>query len=226
MASLASQFIEELRGGSGPFRPGPRVEGGAEGHRARLLAAMAEAVAERGFPAATVAEVVRRAQVSRRTFYEHFADREACLLATYEACSDLLVARIAAAASEADGSWEGSVVAGVGAYLGTMADEPGLARVFILDVLGLGPEALRRRRAVHRRYAELVLALAAAHRDELPGAEALDRDVVVAMIGALNELVLEALADDEPERLRDGAAGAQRLVRAMLMAALPEGAER
>jgi AcrR family transcriptional regulator len=201
-----SPFVAALRGGAGTFRPGPRAAespDAAAGHRARLIAAMAEAVAEHGFATATVADVVRRAQVSRRTFYEHFDGRDACLLATYDACSDLLMAQIAQAVAAAEPSWEQRVAAGVAAYLEAMADEPGLARVFLLDFLALGPEALRRRGAVHGRFTDLVLDLAVLHREELAGAEALDRDVVAALIGAVNELVLVAVTEDRGEHLRD-----------------------
>src|SRR4051812_42933268 len=82
------------------------------GHRERLVLGMVTAVAERGYAATTITDVVRHARVSRRTFYEHFADKEACFLAAYDAVSDAVLADIAGAAEEAAG-WESRVLAAV-----------------------------------------------------------------------------------------------------------------
>ena len=60
------------------------------GHRARLTGGLAAAIAEKGYAAVTIADVVRHARVSKRTFYEHFADKEACFLALYAETSDEL----------------------------------------------------------------------------------------------------------------------------------------
>src|SRR3954447_24211790 len=63
--------------------------------RGRLLDAMAEAVAQHGYGATTVAHVVALAGVSRKTFYEHFADKEDCFLALYDAGIAYVLGRIA-----------------------------------------------------------------------------------------------------------------------------------
>ena len=71
---------------SAPIRPLPRRPRGLTrdevlaSQRGRMIAAMAETVAAKGYAATTVADVVARAGVSRKTFYEHFADREECFL--------------------------------------------------------------------------------------------------------------------------------------------------
>src|ERR687893_3211952 len=70
----------------------PRVV--AASQRARLLEAVGRAVAEKGYAGATIDDVVRRAGVSKKTFYEHFADKEECFLAAYEAASEELLARV------------------------------------------------------------------------------------------------------------------------------------
>jgi AcrR family transcriptional regulator len=71
----------------------------ASGHRQRLLGAMAEAVREDGLENVTVAAVVARARTSRRTFYEHFSDREECFLELFDLVGERLIALIAEAAS-------------------------------------------------------------------------------------------------------------------------------
>ena len=62
--------------------------------RTRLLEAVGRAVAERGYAAATIDDVVRRAGVSKKTFYDHFADKQDCFLAAYEAASEELLERV------------------------------------------------------------------------------------------------------------------------------------
>ena len=76
----------------------------AAGHRARLTEGLAAAIAAKGYAAVTIADVVRLARVSKRTFYEHFADKEACFLALYAETSDELIDLIATAAATAPGS--------------------------------------------------------------------------------------------------------------------------
>jgi AcrR family transcriptional regulator len=88
----------------------------ASGHRARLTEGLAAAIAEKGYAAVTIADVVRGARVSKRTFYEHFADKEACFLALYAETSDELIDLIATSAANAPGSWEARIGAAARAY--------------------------------------------------------------------------------------------------------------
>jgi AcrR family transcriptional regulator len=139
-----------------------RLRAGRESHsrdqvdgiqRARILAAMGEVVAEQGVAAATVAAVVARAGVSRRTFYELFSDREACFLAAF----DHAIARAAAVVLpvyEGVSGWRERVRAGLAAWLGLLDAEPDLGALCVVHSLGAGPVALERR-------AEIVSALIA-----------------------------------------------------------------
>ena len=77
----------------------------AASQRARLLEAVGRTVAERGYAAATIEDIVRDAGVSKKTFYEHFPDKLGCFLAAYEAASDELYEHVRAA-QEAPGTWE------------------------------------------------------------------------------------------------------------------------
>ena len=71
----------------------------------RLIEAMVQTVADKGYPATTVADVVERAGVSRKTFYEQFPDREACFLAAYDAGVEYVLGRLAEAGADLDGDW-------------------------------------------------------------------------------------------------------------------------
>ncbi|MGH2822903.1 MAG: TetR/AcrR family transcriptional regulator, partial [Thermoleophilaceae bacterium] len=75
----------------------------AASQRARLLEAVGRAVADKGYAAATIDDIVRGAGVSKKTFYEHFKDKLDCFLAAYEAASDELLGRLREAQSSREG---------------------------------------------------------------------------------------------------------------------------
>src|SRR4051812_8489731 len=133
--------------------------------RGRLLTAVTEAVAEKGYGAVSVADVIARAGVSRKTFYVHFRDKLDCFLAAYDVGVEVLLATVRAA-----GEGETDPVAVARArtreYLRTLAAEPDFARTFLLEVSAAGPEALERRREVHRQFADLARELV----QSVPGA--------------------------------------------------------
>lgn len=159
-------------------------------HRDRLIAAMGELLAEQGYASVTVTDVVARARVSKRTFYQHFADREECLLATYRVVAEAPLHRIAEAAASTVGTGRPvrDEIAGVtGAYLAAMAEHPLLTRAMLTEVGSAGPAGLAVRREVMRRFADGLVALAAA------GGRELSAGVAQALVGGINELVLEAV---------------------------------
>jgi AcrR family transcriptional regulator len=128
----------------------------AESQRERLLVAMADATAAKGYANVAVADVIERAGVSRRSFYEQFSNKEECFLAAYDAGVDGMLEEIseaeAAVAASAGGLLAGAR-AGTEVYLQLLADNPAFARTFLIEVLGAGPAALARRDAVHERFA-------------------------------------------------------------------------
>src|SRR2546423_602659 len=90
--------------------------------RGRMIEAMAETVAEKGYAATTVADVVARAGVSRRTFYEHFADREECFLGAYDTAVQLMLDHLLAEAAAGEGlDWRERTRRGLRAYLEILA---------------------------------------------------------------------------------------------------------
>jgi AcrR family transcriptional regulator len=127
----------------------PRLEERAQ--RAKLLEAMVQVVADKGYAAATVADAVRLAQVSRGTFYELFDSKQACLAAAYRLGSEVLEERIGAAVRDAP-DWREELRLGLRTYLQTLTAEPRFARVHLLEweVLGTEREAAITRFA--RRY--------------------------------------------------------------------------
>jgi AcrR family transcriptional regulator len=137
-----------------------------EFQRARLLAAMTEVAAERGVANVTVADVVERAGVSRRTFYELFEDREACFLA---ALDDGLarVSRVVFDAYDPEAKWAERLRSALTALLVFLDTEPGVGRLLVVESLGAGPAALERR---SRLLAHVVAAVDEGRREARAGA--------------------------------------------------------
>jgi AcrR family transcriptional regulator/DNA-binding MarR family transcriptional regulator len=123
--------------------------------RSRILGAMAEEAAIRGASSVTVARVIARAGVSRRLFYELFADVEDCFLATF----DWAIAQAQIRATEAylaEESWREAVRAGIGALLRFFDEQPLLAQLCIVRAAGGGPRVLERRSRVMAELCEVV----------------------------------------------------------------------
>jgi AcrR family transcriptional regulator len=112
--------------------------------RARILAAMVDVAAERGAANVTVAHVVARSGVSRRTFYELFEDRETCFLAAFEEAVKRAVAAVGPA-YELPGPWRAKIRSALVALLAFLDHEPGVGRLLVVETLGAGPRALERR---------------------------------------------------------------------------------
>ena len=119
--------------------------------RAKLLDAMVRVVAEKGYEAATVADAVKLARVSRGTFYELFESKESCLAAAYRLGVDVLAARVAEAVRGA-GDWREELRLGLRAYLRTFDEEPMFARVYLLHWAPVPTERDASIRRFARRY--------------------------------------------------------------------------
>jgi AcrR family transcriptional regulator len=124
--------------------------------RARILAAMVRVVAEDGVGSATVARVVARAGVSRRTFYEQFSGSEDCFLAVFEDTISRASRIVSEAAAGAPPAWREQLRAGLSALLAFFDSEPLSGRLLVVDALGAGPAVLERRTRVMRALATIV----------------------------------------------------------------------
>jgi AcrR family transcriptional regulator len=127
----------------------------ADNQRERILSAVAQAAAELGYAEMSVETIIAGAGVSRRTFYEHFKNKEDAFLAAYDAVVHQL-ARCIRRAYFTETTVRERLRAGIRAYLQFMASEPELARMCIVEVLAAGPQALARRNAAMRMFAEII----------------------------------------------------------------------
>ncbi len=156
---------------------------------------MAQALAENGYAGTTVADVVRGAEVSRETFYEQFANKEECFLATFDAAVAELTARVAAPPRPHDErSPAARFEASLGVYLQSLASEPELARTMLIEVYAVGPAALRRRVAVTDGFVELLVDAVAASDPET-------RFACEVLVAATSAMVTQRLAAGRAEDL-------------------------
>jgi AcrR family transcriptional regulator len=126
-----------------PGRHGLPREFVAHNQRERLIAGLAEAIAENGYSGTTIAHITRHAAVSRRTFYEHFSSKDECFVAAYDTVMEELRERVAQAFETGD-DWPRAVKAGIGAMLAFLAAEPNLARLCMVEALVAGPVVVER----------------------------------------------------------------------------------
>jgi AcrR family transcriptional regulator len=127
-----------------PGRHGLPREFVTHNQRERLIAGIAEAIAEHGYAGTTIAHVTRSAAVSRRTFYEHFESKDECFVAAYDAVMADLRERVSAAFDEHEDDWPLAIRAGIGAMLEFLAANPNLARLCMVEALVAGPAVVER----------------------------------------------------------------------------------
>jgi AcrR family transcriptional regulator/DNA-binding MarR family transcriptional regulator len=164
--------------------------------RARMLSAMAEVACERGAANVTVAHVVARSGVSRRTFYEIFEDREDCFLAAFDDALARAGEYLPAADGEAERRWRERVRALLTGLLRFLDDEPFKGRLLVVEALGAGPHALQRRQQV---LAQAVRAIDEGRSESKPGTEVPQltaEGVVGAVLAIVHSRMLES--DGEP----------------------------
>lgn len=181
-------------------------------HRRRLLEGMAHAVAAKGYGDTTIADIVREASVSRRTFYEHFSTKADCLFALYQVASRNALKVLRDSIDPAH-DWHMQIEHALTAYFGCMAENPVLMRTLFVEILGLGPEGLETRRRVNTDIAEFILQVVNGQGGRKGGN--LSPDMAMAIVGGINELILQSIEQDRVAQLTELVAPGSRLVRAV-----------
>jgi AcrR family transcriptional regulator len=183
-----------------PGRHGLSRELVVESQRERMFRAMAEVTAERGYANVAVADILKRAGVSRETFYEQFTNKEDCFRASYEYALDVIGQELQQAippprGSDHDGPIE-RLDRFVGRYLAALAREPAVARAALIESYAAGPASVRRRAEGQARGAEAIAALVGA-RDER------QRFACEAFLATVVGLVTQRIGSGHSDELSD-----------------------
>lgn len=188
-----------------------------DSHRVRLLTGFAAAVSEHGYAEVTIADIVRHAKVSKRTFYEHFQDKEACFLATYIAATNIVLESVAAVFDTyAERSWEEQLDAAIDAYVTALETNPALTRSCLVEIHAAGPRALERRREVHTAFAKMLRSFAKRIHVTTPEVHTITEEMATAVVGGINELLVVQVERGPKNRLRSLRETASVLLKAVL----------
>jgi AcrR family transcriptional regulator len=194
-------------------RHAPPLEVRQDRQRGRLLAAAAAVFSRVGYADATAAAIAREAGMSKATFYEHFGNKEECILALFDAAVDVVLDALSRAAREHAGEGpHGRVGASVRAFLEVVAAFPDEAQTLLVEIIGAGPRAMERR--------DRALARVAQYIDDFNREDAATGEVdrlasphdAFAIVGAFVELASRQLRAREPGDVRELEPVLERLV--------------
>jgi AcrR family transcriptional regulator len=168
----------------------------AQHQRARIIAALAEETAVRGYRSVTVADIVRRAGIARNTFYDNFASKEDCFLAAQQYAVETAVARVVEAAGKLE-SWPARVNAGLAAFLRYVASEPALARTCMVEALSAGPASVER----YEQSLQMFVPLFRIGRTVSRNGDSLPDTLEETVIGGIFWVIYQRIMAGETERI-------------------------
>jgi len=189
--------------------------------RERLLQAAAEEFASRGYARASSESISRRAGMSKATFYEHFANKEDCIIALFDRAAEVVGKAMLEAAQAAGGDAAQRMRAATRALLRAVAEHPEFAQTLLIEIIGAGPEAARRRDQIMEGFAALL---------DAENKEAVERGLSTrfasphdsfAIVGAINELVSRQVRLGEPADVLELAPVIDRLIAGFLAPRAP-----
>lgn len=192
-------------------------------HRSRLLDALTLALTDQAYADVTIADIVAHARVSRRTFYEQFDNKDACLLALCERLSEQILGLIAAG-YDPTADWVEQLNRVTDTYLQALQMQPALVRTLYIELMQLGDVGLAVRRRTSQRFAMFLIMQVELARVREPGKRSLSPALATAIVGGANELILQAIEDGRADRLSDLAPTVSEFMQAVLKSLEPAAA--
>jgi AcrR family transcriptional regulator len=189
-------------------------------HRSRLLDALTLALTDQAYADVTIADIVARARVSRRTFYEQFDNKDACLLALCERLSEQILGLIAAG-YDPTADWVEQLNRVTDTYLQALQMQPALVRTLYIELMQLGDVGLAVRRRISQRFAMFLIMQVELARVREPGKCSLSPALATAIVGGANELILQAIEEGRADRLSDLAPTVSEFMQAVLKSLEP-----
>lgn len=171
-----------------------RVEAEASTARERLLRGLEVSIRARGYQATKISDIVAHARTSKRTFYEVFASKDACLLALLDELTAHMQEQIVAAV-DATATWQEQIRAGVTAWLDTVAAEPELSVSWIRELPSLGAVAYDAQRNASDVLTRMLMAMTDTPRMRRAGVRPASRAAALILLGGLRELAAAVLEE-------------------------------
>jgi AcrR family transcriptional regulator len=160
----------------------------------RIMDALAELSAERGYEATKISDIVKRAGVARKTLYDNFEGKEEVFLAAFDAARDEALRRVEEGAAE--GSWRERLEGGLAAFLGYVAEQPTLAQMCMIEALSATP-------ATTKRYEDALEAFVELTRQTLPREAKLPETIAETLVGGVAWIVYRQIRRGEAEGAED-----------------------
>jgi len=171
--------------------------------RERLFEAAASVFVTTGYADASAESISRAAGMSKATFYEHFANKEECILALFDTAFQVLLSRILRAVADAGEDPVARMRDGMRAFLDVIDEHPNEAQTLLVEIIGAGPAAMKRRDDIIARFAQVLYRENDAHAKDGVMPHFTSPDDAFAIVGAIAELVSRQLRLGEPEHSAD-----------------------
>lgn len=163
----------------------------------RLLDGLAESIAERGYRASTVADIVRHARTSKRTFYDEFSGKEQCFIELLHANNDELIARIRTEV-DPDADWQQQVRQAARAYIAHIGDRPAITLSWIRELPALGASVRSVQRWAMTALTDMLVDLSDSAGFRRAQLAPVSRELAVILLGGLRELTALTVEDGKP----------------------------
>lgn len=160
----------------------------------RLLDGLAASIKENGYRNTTVADIVRRARTSRRTFYAHFSDKEACFVALLTDANAQMIRQISAAVDQ-NAPWTSQVRQAVEAWIASAESQPSITLSWIRDVPSLGAAARRLQRDTMEAFITMIQTLCDTDAWRTVRVDPVSRQLAIMLLGGLRELTATTVED-------------------------------
>ncbi|MFR9749503.1 TetR/AcrR family transcriptional regulator [Nocardia sp. 004] len=177
-----------------PIPPVAADPGTESGFRRRLLDGMASTIRERGYRDSTVADVVRHARTSRRTFYEHFTSKQDCFIVLLTERNNETIRRIDTAV-DPDAPWRTQIRQAVEAWIRSSQEDPSVTLSWIRVVPALGEDARQLQRETGEAFIDLIQKLTSTREFTTAGLRPPTRQVATILLGGFRELIATTVED-------------------------------
>jgi AcrR family transcriptional regulator len=175
-------------------RPVDAPDDDTGGFRQRLLDGLAASITEKGYRDTTVADIVRRARTSRRTFYEHFSSKETCFVALLTCANTEMIRQISTTVDQS-AIWADQVRQAVEAWIAGVESEPAIMVSWIRDMPSLGDAARRLQRDMMEAFIIMIQTLCDTDEWRASGAGPVSRPLAIMLLGGLRELTAATVED-------------------------------